>query len=194
MLEQSKSARRRYHDGNFVTRYFRGAGVDVGAGQDPLTQFLRQFPLISSARAWDVQDGDAQYLAGIEDQSLDWVHSSHCLEHLQDPRVALANWLRVLKPGGYLVFTVPDEELYERLCWPSRWTNEHLWSFTIYKANSPMPKSINVVDLVREFSSQVACERIMLIDDFYQPHLPDVDQTMTVCAECAIEVVLRKRG
>jgi ubiquinone/menaquinone biosynthesis C-methylase UbiE len=193
MLEQSKSARRRYHDGNFVTRFFRGDGIDIGAGQDSLAQYRRQFSLMTSVRAWDVGDGDAQYLASIGDQTFDWVHSSHCLEHLQDPRVALGHWLRVLKSGGYLVFTVPDEELYERLHWPSRWTNEHLWSFTIYKPNSSMPRSVNVVDLVREFANQATCERIVLIDDFYQPHLPDIDQTLTICAECAIEVVLKKR-
>jgi SAM-dependent methyltransferase len=193
MLEQSKSARRRYNDGNFVTRYFRGDGIDVGAGSDPLNQYMRQFPLVTSVKAWDVQDGDAQYLATVPNESYDWVHASHCLEHLVEPRIAIAHWLRVLKPQGYLVFTVPDEELYERLAWPSKWSNEHLWSFTIYKPNSSMPKSINIVDLVREFANSVVCERITLIDDFYQPHIPDLDQTMTVCAECAIEVIMRKR-
>lgn len=193
MNEQSKSARRRYNDGNFITRYFRGKGIDIGAGRDSLNQYLLQFPLISNVKPWDIQDGDAQYLESLEDMSFDWVHSSHCLEHLNDPRIALSNWMRILKPGGYLVFTVPDEDMYERLSWPSRWTNEHLWSFTIYKPNSSMPKSINILDLIREFANQVVCERIVLIDDFYQPHLTNIDQTLTVCAECAIEVILRRR-
>jgi len=193
MNEQSKSARRRYNDGNFVTRYFRGVGVDVGAGSDPISQYLLQFPMIKEVRSWDVQDGDAQYLATIEDQSMDWVHSSHCLEHLQHPKIALVNWLRVLKSGGYLIITVPDENMYEQLSWPSRWSNEHLWSFTIYKPQSIMPKSINILDLIIEFSNYVVCERIMMVDDFFQPHLSDIDQTMTMCAECAIEVVMRKK-
>lgn len=192
MFEQSKSARRRYYDGNFITRYFKGSGIDIGAGADPITQYWRQFPLITQIRAWDRNDGDAQYLESIADTTFDWVHASHCLEHLNDPRVALQHWSRVLKPGGYMVITVPDEELYERLSWPSRWTSEHLWSFTIYKSQSPMPKSINVIDLVKEFSAHLSCERIHLIDDFYQPALPDIDQTMQICSECAIEIVFKK--
>lgn len=193
MLEQSKSARRRYYDGNFITRYFRGSGIDIGAGQDVIAQYGRQFPLITAVRGWDMPDGDAQYLASIPDNTFDFVHSSHCLEHMQDPQVALRNWIRVAKPGGYLIITVPDEDMYERLQWPSKWTNEHLWSFTIYKTDSPMPKSVNVIDLVREFASQVSCERIKLIDDFFQPHVTDRDLTLTMNAECAIEFILRKK-
>jgi predicted SAM-dependent methyltransferase len=192
MLEQSKSARRRYNDGNFITKYFNGHGVDIGAGSDPLAQYVRQFPLIKSARAWDMADGDAQYLETIEDGSLDWAHASHCLEHLNNPYIALSNWFKKIKSGGYLVFTVPDENMYENLKWPSQWTNEHLWSFTIYKKHSAMPKSINVADLIIKFNEIASCERITLIDDFYQPSLTSVDQTLSITTECAIEVIFKK--
>jgi len=192
MLEQSKSARRRYNDGNFITRYFNGHGIDIGAGSDPLVQYVRQFPLIKSARAWDMVDGDAQYLESIADGSLDWAHASHCLEHLNDPYIALSNWFNKIKSGGYLIFTVPDEDMYENLKWPSQWTNEHFWSFSIYKKRSVMPKSINIVDLIIEFNEVASCERVTLIDDFYQPSLTNIDQTLSITTECAIEVIFRK--
>ena len=60
---------------------------------------------MKSCRSWDLPDGDAQYMASIEDGLFDFVHSSHCLEHMQDPQTALANWIRILKPGG--AFNLP---------------------------------------------------------------------------------------
>lgn len=192
MNEASKSAKRRFYDGNFITKYFCGAGIDIGCGSDCIWQWKRQFPLMQSVRAWDMQDGDAQYLVTEHNEKYDFVHASHNLEHLVDPRVALTNWSRVTKPGGYIIITVPDERLYENMTWESKWTNEHLWSFTICKKNSPMPKSINVVDLVNEFADILSCEKIQLIDDFYRPELSDSDQTLLPNCESAIEIIFKK--
>jgi SAM-dependent methyltransferase len=52
--------------------------------------------------------GDACRLA-FADHSFDIVVSSECIEHTVDPRQALAEMCRVLKPGGLLVVTVPNE-------------------------------------------------------------------------------------
>jgi predicted SAM-dependent methyltransferase len=189
MNECSKSARRRYYSGNFQ-RYFRGCGIDVGAGQDNLGLQSRQWPGITSVTAWDVDHGDAEYLATIADHSYDFLHASHCLEHLNNPYRALNNWQRVVKPGGYLIITVPDEDLYEQGHWPSRWSNQHYHSFTIYKAQSSMPKSINVLDMLRAYP-QLKTLKVELIDDFYTPGLA-VDQTLGANAECAIEIVVQR--
>jgi SAM-dependent methyltransferase len=43
----------------------------------------------------------------FEDRSVDLIISSDILEHVRDPRVALAETFRVLRPGGRHVFTVP---------------------------------------------------------------------------------------
>jgi len=53
MYELSKSIQRRLHDSNFVTRYFVGAGIDIGAGNDSLAQYRELFPLITSVRGWN---------------------------------------------------------------------------------------------------------------------------------------------
>jgi predicted SAM-dependent methyltransferase len=195
MWEQSKAAKRRYSDGAFHARYFAGTGIDVGAGPDPLSQYIAVFPLLKGVAPWDVEQGDAQYLEGVSDNEFDFLHSSHALEHMADPRVALGHWLRVVKPGGYLIITVPDEDLYEHGQWPSRSNPDHLWSFTIYKPASRLPKSINVVDLAREFGDRLELERLLLVRDFFRANVPpDTDQTATYAAECAIEIVWRKRG
>jgi predicted SAM-dependent methyltransferase len=189
MNECSKSSRRRYYNSNFQ-RYFRGQGIDVGAGSDSLGRYQQQWQGITSVRPWDVSDGDAEYLATVEDNSYDFLHASHCLEHLDNPYTALINWQRVVKPGGYLVITVPDEDLYEQGHWPSLWSNQHYHSFTIYKANSTMPKSINVLDMLRAYP-QLKILKVELIDDFYTLGLA-VDQTLGANAECAIEIILQR--
>src|SRR5690242_4475065 len=103
MRETSKSIIRRSLDQRFATKYLVGAGIDIGAGSDSLDHYTATFPLIESVRNWDMEDGDAMLMAGVPDDSFDFVHSSHCLEHLTDPYVALSNWIRICRPGGYLV-------------------------------------------------------------------------------------------
>jgi ubiquinone/menaquinone biosynthesis C-methylase UbiE len=129
----------------------------------------------------------------VANEYYDFVHSSHSLEHMIDPVEALVNWIRVLKPGGHLIITVPDEDMYEHGIWPSVYNQDHKWSFTIAKQESDMPKSLNVVDLMKGFSHLVKPLRILLLDDFYNPKLNEsVDQTMLANAECAIEIVCQK--
>ena len=114
MKECSKSIQRRLADSNFLSRYFVGKGIDIGGKPDPLTLYKEMFPLMKGVKTWDWEDGDAQFLTGVDDGSLDFVHSSHCLEHLVKPAEGLYNWFRVVREGGYLVITVPDEDLYEQ--------------------------------------------------------------------------------
>jgi SAM-dependent methyltransferase len=52
--------------------------------------------------------GDAHDLRHLADQSVDVVASSHTIEHLVNPLLALREWRRVLKPGGYLYSSVPN--------------------------------------------------------------------------------------
>ena len=51
--------------------------------------------------------GDAQHLAH-RDASFDTVISCETIEHLPDPRAALAEFARVLKPRGRLLLTTPN--------------------------------------------------------------------------------------
>lgn len=193
MKECSKSIARRIRDADFMTRYFRGAGVDIGGKPDPLALYVELFPLMTAVRTWDLEDGDAQYLDGVPDGSLDFVHSSHCLEHLVDPRSGLHNWFRVLKPGGHLVVTVPDEDLYEQGVFPSTFNRDHKWTFTIHKHASWSPRSINVLELLAGLDDAAQVLRVQLLTAGYRESLPRFDQTLTPVGECGIEFVVRKR-
>ena len=194
MYEQSKAAKRRFNDGAFHSRYFVGTGLDIGGGPDPLGQYRGIFQGMGEVATWEYTDGDAQYMAGVPDASYDFLHASHCLEHMRDPREALANWIRVLRPGGFLIVTVPDEDLYEHGLWPSPFNSDHKWSFTLCKAGASMPSSINMVDLAKQLCADVELERLLLVRDSFREHLGAADQTMTPVAECAIEAIWRKRG
>src|SRR5437016_4665411 len=54
-----------------------------------------------------VAQGDELPLAS---DSIDFVLSSHVLEHFLDPIKALKEWRRVVKDGGYIVAVVPHKE------------------------------------------------------------------------------------
>lgn len=194
MKECSKSIARRLADSRFVRKYFRGQGVDIGGAPDPLILYHEFFPLMESVKTWDLEDGDAQFMKGVADETFDFVFSSHCLEHLNDPLEGLRNWLRVTKPEGYIIFAIPEEDLYEQGVFPSTFNSDHKNTFTMQKASSWSPRSINVLELLGQIGPAAAVEKIELLDETYRFGLPRVDQTMTPVGESGIEVVIRKRS
>lgn len=54
--------------------------------------------------------GDISRLTMFADNSVDFMYASHCLEHVSyhETALVLAEWYRVLKPGGVLRLSVPD--------------------------------------------------------------------------------------
>lgn len=100
--------------------YCDGYGIDVGYGGDPI---------IDSAISVDMPQpythlgehplnlgGDARELKWFDDNVLDYVYSSHCLEDFEDTESLLREWLRVLRPKGRLVLLLPDQKRYEEYC------------------------------------------------------------------------------
>lgn len=121
--ETSKCYQKRKELGHFE-KYLKGKGIDVGAGRDCLK-------VKGKTIAWDLENGDGSVLAGIGDNSLDFVYSSHFMEHVDHlPRTIMTS-NRVLKTGGVLYFTVPDFALYEKRLWPSKFNRFHVRSFSL---------------------------------------------------------------
>lgn len=52
---------------------------------------------------------DAVSISKVSDHAYDFVFSSHCLEHIANPIKAVQEWLRILKPEGYLIIVVPEK-------------------------------------------------------------------------------------
>jgi SAM-dependent methyltransferase len=181
MNETSKAKERRSREG-FFDRYMQGNGLDIGYGGDLV---------VPNARGWDLADGDAQDLPGLENESFDFVYSSHCLEHMRDPVVSLLNWWRVLKPGGYLIFIIPDEDLYEHGIWPSVYNPDHKNTFTVSKDKTWSPVGYNVADLVAKLPNRKVISLRTSDEGFDYTRKDDYDQTLGN-AEAAIEAIVQK--
>jgi ubiquinone/menaquinone biosynthesis C-methylase UbiE len=190
--ETSKAVERRSVDKRFAEKYIVGEVIDIGAGADGIGAHKNQFPKITNVKDWDLPDGDAMLMANASDNTYDCVHSSHCLEHMVDPVLALENWIRIAKPGGYIVVLVPEEDLYEQGFWPSRYNGDHKHTWTIAKNDSWSPVSINVVNFLYQFLNHVEIIKIELIDHNFDYSKPQEDQTLGI-SESAIEFVLRKK-
>jgi len=101
--------------------FITGRGIEVGAGSRPFPipahatvlygDIRDQASLEAYFKAAGIPSGkhiDGQSFAGIGDETLDFVISAHVIEHLRDPVGAIANAIRVLKPGGVHVLVVPE--------------------------------------------------------------------------------------
>jgi len=170
---------RRVHDARFATRYFVGHGIDIGCGNDPLNDQREHFPLIESCLPWDIVDGDAQKMEMDAGVQFDFIYSSHCLEHLHSPLVALRRWCDLLRAGGHLVIVVPDHTLYEHDNWPSKYNPDHKWSFTTARC----------ADLMRSLAG-MRILKLELLDHTFKPK--DIGDQTLGNAECGIELILQK--
>jgi len=184
MRETSKLNQYRKNAG--YDAYFFGQGIDIGSGNDILDKSV--FPRIDSILPYDKIQGDANLCQNLADNSFDFVYSSHCLEHMNDAAGAFENWLRICKPGGYLIVAVPHEVYYEKNIWPSFFNQDHKFSFRLEK-HSMLPNSIWVQQFLSQFPVNViACSLLLFNFDFT---LFWEDQT-TGNAVCQIEIVVQK--
>lgn len=89
-------------------KFCKGKGLDVGpCGVNADGSEYVGFP---GAIPVDIRlpgSGSAMDLSKYEDGSMDYVFSSHCLEHVTDPEKAFEEFYRVLKPGGVAFVYLP---------------------------------------------------------------------------------------
>ena len=84
-----------------------GRVVGVDSSQVMLSQAVER--AAQSGSPVEFHLGDVQRLA-FEDGTFDGARSSRVLCHLDEPRRALAEMMRVLRPGGHLVVIEPDHD------------------------------------------------------------------------------------
>lgn len=104
-----------------VTRYLENLhGIEIGGSTQNSYQLKRainvdfaddpgvwQDTRFEPATVHLVANGDD---LPFKDNTLDYVLSSHNIEHYFDPVQALKEWWRVIKPGGYIVVIVPHKD------------------------------------------------------------------------------------
>lgn len=134
--------------------YTRGRGLDLGCGPvKPFPHFigvdsnkdLHLFGVNAGARNLT---GDCDKLPLFGDEKMDFVFSSHLLEHIPDFEEALAEWWRVIKPGGHLCLYLPHKELYPNIGTPGS-NPDHQHDFMPDDIIAAMKRIAPAFDLVR---------------------------------------------
>ena len=103
-----------------VAPYLRGRGLDLGAGT---FKILPQAISVDNGHHAmfghnirpDIFVDTAEKLDIFGSGSMDYVYSSHLLEHIEDYKAALKEWWRVVKEGGVLALYLPHEDFYPKV-------------------------------------------------------------------------------
>lgn len=184
--ETTKAHSRRVREG-FFDRYCQGLGIDIGCGFDPVDSGgeVYMFDMIHG-------QGDATHMEHVPDAHFDYVHTSHILEHIEDPETAIRHWWRILKPGGYLIIMVPERDLYEKKrTLPSRWNGDHKRFYLLDFYDPP-----HTVGLVHWLGQQLASlgpgMNYKVLEARTLQEEPDSPPEVHSGGEYSIEVVVKK--
>ena len=160
--------------------YIKGSVIDICCGSFPI---VAKYDGITDFKGWDMPDGDAQYMLWC--MQYDCVHSSHGLEHMKDPYIALQRWIDIAKK--YVVILVPDQEMYEKHQWPSVFNDDHKFSFTTQN-KIKTAKTINVFEML----SKMENVDVLKVERIETEYYPTVFDLTTQDIECGIEIIMRK--
>lgn len=106
----------------------RGEVLDFGAGVGNLTLILQALSRFTALTAVDLMPRplgmpesiqwirwDLNEAINLPNQSFDAIVSAEVIEHLENPRAVARDWFRLLRPGGTLVFSTPNNESWRSL-------------------------------------------------------------------------------
>ncbi len=155
---------RAYHQFNFIRKFCnieKGAVLDVGCHAGSLLSLFKE-------RGWQVTGIDpnprsayGEKWYGIKivqkpfspamfpKESFHGICHSHVLEHVRNPKEYLAEFFRLLKPGGWVFIEVPNETRFEKR--KAEQIIPHLYFFT--------PQTLN--RLAESVGFEVVCTRVL---------------------------------
>lgn len=100
--------------------YTRGKGLDIGCGP------YKAFPhFIGVDNKKDVELFKIQFMPDVvaeatdlstfADGGMDFIYSSHTLEHIENTRATLQEWWKKIKVDGHLILYLPHKKLYPNI-------------------------------------------------------------------------------
>ena len=152
-----------------VTSEKPGKALDVGCGDGSFLEALER-------RGWDVSGTELSesiaatararlgdnvcvgniHEVGFDAASFDLITFWHVLEHLEDPKLALAEARRLLKPDGKIVVAVPNIESWQARLFGGDWLHldvpRHRWHFGLRTLTAMADRCGLRVESVRHFS------------------------------------------
>ena len=193
MQEVAKSTVRRLKDSRWQ-EIFKGSGIEL------CSDTLDTTPSVAWDNVTSIENfskGDANYLSTYYDRDrFDFLHASTLLASMRNPVEALRDWLKVIRPGGYAIVTVPDFYLYECGKWPSPWSSTHVSTWSMIRPDTGCEYHQYVTENWLKDNNLKAKWNIKptLVDNNYDYTLLDVDQTedASKLVECWIEFVIEK--
>ena len=176
--ETRKAKKRRLAEGFFL-KYMNGKGIDIGWEGDKVTK---------NCDTWGLENGDGTHMAGVKDETYDFVYSSHTLEHINDIYTALKNWIRILKKDKFLILYIPDRDLYEKKKeLPSNFNLDHKHFFTMYELNDSN-STIAIIPFMEKNFKNLELVYKKKCDNEYKNPGPEEHST----GEYSIELVFQK--
>lgn len=106
-----------------VLPYIGHTGFDIGCGPRKVYPHLtgidnrKDTALFGIQMRPDVIVKDCTRLP-YKDGITETVFSSHTLEHIEDPKLALLEWWRLIVPGGHLILYLPHRDFYPNIGQP----------------------------------------------------------------------------
>lgn len=103
-----------------IVPYTRGRGLDLGCGPNKaFPHFIGidngHHERFGYAIKPDLLVDTCEDLSIFGSQSMDFVFSSHLLEHIIDYKSSLKEWWRLIKTGGHLVLYLPHKDFYPNI-------------------------------------------------------------------------------
>ncbi|MDR3715333.1 MAG: glycosyltransferase family 9 protein [Puia sp.] len=107
---------------HWVIGFCNGYGCDIGFGGDKIKKencvgidYASPYAYTGKDKV-DIACDVMNEKIPVDDNTFDYVYTSHLIEDFRDTRAALEEFIRILKTGGNLILVFPDQPKYEEHC------------------------------------------------------------------------------
>lgn len=177
-------------------RMAKGVGVEIGPGPRPQIHngpdvevtYVEEMPAEAwtalynegvSREAWEQQGyriGKAHELP-VEDGSLDFIFSSHVIEHLYNPLGHFDHWRKKLKPGGLVLGVIPSTEGTKDFVLPRTSIVDLIHEHEQGGFSAPLPAFVHWVQHHQPHHADIEAAARKYMEDGFSIHVHVYDQS-----------------